>query len=187
MKIMKIEILEIIVVIVLLLLLILSIKSKTNLLKNNNDLIYQQEVTYKQLSYCNDINLRLESENVKLHSSIQDVKDECSYMVDDIKDSYNKIKNKNISLVKRLNCISADNGLRNVIGSRYKVGESLYHISPKTGKIEKHKVSTIEFNDYGTEYDVDYFFKYKDLEYPISEDSCFKDEGVAKMMLVERP
>ena len=94
MKIMKIEILEIIVVIVLLLLLILSIKSKTNLLKNNNDLIYQQEVTYKQLSYCNDINLRLESENVKLHSSIQDVKDECSYMVDDIKDSYNKIKNK---------------------------------------------------------------------------------------------
>lgn len=155
--------------------------------KLQNDLIYEHEVLWKQTEKIAEELDNAQKEIAHLNTVREHELNSFNEAYESVIRTNKAVKKACKTLRKRIEDIGTDFSHRNVIGSQYKVGELLYHVSPKTGKIEKHKVVMIEFNDYGTEFDVDYHFSYGNLEYSISEDSCFKDESVAKMILIEQP
>lgn len=169
---------------IVLILVTTSVDAKNK--KEKNVLIYEHEVLWKQTEKITEELDNAKKEIAHLNTVREHELNSFNEAYESVIRTNKAVKKAYKSIRKRIEDIGTDFSHRNVIGSQYKVGESLYHISPKTGKIEKHKVVMIEFTDYGTEFDVDYHFSYDKLEYSIHEDSCFKDESVAKMMLIEQ-
>ena len=171
--------------VVVLIVALSSVKAKY--LTKENDLIHEQEVLWRQTEKVSTELDDAQKEIAHLNTVIEYQLNRFNEAHEQVLHAAKDVKKVNKALRKRIEDIGTDFSHRNVIGSQYKVGELLYHISPKTGKIEKHKVDFIDITDFGTEFDVYYHFSYGKIDYSILEDNCFKDEGVAKMMLVEQP
>lgn len=149
-------------------------KERDEYLEDKKDLFYELEKskTFYENSQKHINDLEKINENNKILFS---------EMNEDMMDTIKSLRKANKRMNERIENISNDFDKRSVVGSRYKVGDIVYH--KYKDKIIKRKINYICIVNYGIEYDVSYGFNYYDENYEINEDDCYKDYKLAQMFL----